>query len=574
MGKIVFKGEIMKKRLTCLVLCLVLLASVVLTGCGNKTDDEIKDKISEEASAEAMTLTMYLMSEAPVSADTEARVEAAINKITEDTFKTRIDLRIYTADEYYTKLDAAIAQRNEAIANKTYSATVSKTLSEGEKDALIRYPDAASYQVDIFYFGGQDRFDAYKNAGELANLSSSIENASKQLTATLASQYFKTLKELDKNIYAVPSNRAIGEYTYMLLNKQALGATYLSAESFTSLTDATCQSFLEQICESSTLREQYVPLYTNVDGLQDLIPSVNTIGVDANGAYADVFSIIGVDYTDGRYTGMSSVLNNSKFTEAWKTLKAYQLNGYYGTEEDVAAERDFAVGVVKGGAELVDIYGDDYEMIPLRKPALTTEFLYEHMMGVSQYTSNVERSMEIITYLNTNEEFRNLLQYGIEGKDYHLVDTEVKKNEFGDTYKAVQRSGSETYVLDPEKTGNVFLTYSLYSENLIHAIHEYGILQNKDVSTSWDLGFAMSYEGAEYVNREWMNEAQAISNEILAAYNAITSIDEFDAFLEAAKAKVAAATNLGKLLAPTADGGEAHLCAGACGSLKCYFSAK
>ena len=107
-GKLYFKGEIMKKRLTCLALVFVMLAGSVLTGCGKKTDDQVKDKISAEASAEATTLSFYLMSEEKVSKETEKRIENALNTITEDNFKTRLDLRFYTEQEYYQALNAAM----------------------------------------------------------------------------------------------------------------------------------------------------------------------------------------------------------------------------------------------------------------------------------------------------------------------------------------------------------------------------------------------------------------------------------------------------------------------------------
>lgn len=616
-----FKGENMKKRLICLTLVLVMLAGLILTGCGKKTEDEVKDKISAEASAEATTLSFYLITEQKVSAETEKRIEDAMNAITEDQFKTRLDLRLYTEDEYYTALSKAIADRNAARANGNYSATVA---SKPDPNALIQYPVLAPYQVDIFYLGGADVFNSYKNAGELANLTSSINNASKQLIETLPSQYFGTMTRLDKNIYGVPSNQAIGEYTYLLLNKDALASTYMSAKSFTSLTDEACQDFLAQICESATLSERFAPIYTNVENKLDLISNLEMIGVDANGAYADVFSVIGGYTTDSADARLGNLTANTKFMNALKTLKGYELNGYYATAEEVAAGREFAVGVIKGGAELVEVYGDEFELVVLEKPVLTVDELYSNLMCVSQYTTNVERCMEIVTYLNTNEEFRNLLLYGVEGKDYHLIDTKVVKNEFGETYKVAQRVSGTDYVMAPEKTGNTFITYQLQAENMIYSLYEYGILQNKDVSTAWDLSFSISYAGAPFVNLEWMTVAQTISNEILTAYTQITDMTayaDFEKFVEkkvlasvkanddalaelnvqyeAALAELQKAEEDNKaaiealtaaynervaeleaskkfalLVTPAPEGDKPHNCAGLCGSLKCYYATK
>ena len=563
----------MKKRLTCLALVLVMLAGLILTGCGKKTDDQVKDKITAEASAEATTLSFYLMSEVKVSKETEKRIEDALNVITEENFKTRLDLRFYTEDEYYTALDAAIKARNEARANGTYSATVKK---KADNSALIQFPTLSDYQVDIFYVGGKARFQSYKGAGELANLSSSVDNASKQLRETLASQYFGTLTRLNKNIYAIPSNQAIGEYTYLLLNKKALAATYMSANTFTSLTDASCQDLLSQIRESTTLSEKFVPIWTNVEDKIDLIPNLQTIGVDANSAYADVFSLIGgyVNEKSDQSVMVNDLTADANFMSAWKTLKGYELDGYFATAEDLAAGREFAVGVVKGGAEIQEFYGDDYEMVVLEKPRLSADELYSNLMCVSQYTTNVERCMEIVTYLNTNEEFRNMLLYGIEGADYHLIDTGVKKNEFGETYKVVQRVTGTDYVMSAEKTGNTFITYPMQKEDTVYAFAEYGIAQNKDVQAAMDLNFSIAYEGSIFVNRTWMMESQALSTEIFAAYQAITSMADYAAFETMVKEKLAASTSYQSLLNLTTSAENAHSCSGVCGSLKCYYVAK
>jgi hypothetical protein len=84
----------------------------VFTACGEKDDEAAKDAISETASQSATTLVLYLMSDAPVAPETEKEIEDAVNKITKNKFKTKLDLRIYPEDEYYAKLDAAFAERD------------------------------------------------------------------------------------------------------------------------------------------------------------------------------------------------------------------------------------------------------------------------------------------------------------------------------------------------------------------------------------------------------------------------------------------------------------------------------
>ena len=99
----------MKRRLISLLLVSVMIL-FCFAGCGEKTGEEIMKEIGEEASKDAVTISMYLMSEKPVSKEQEARMEAAVNDITETDFTIHVDLRYITADEYYAKLERDLAK--------------------------------------------------------------------------------------------------------------------------------------------------------------------------------------------------------------------------------------------------------------------------------------------------------------------------------------------------------------------------------------------------------------------------------------------------------------------------------
>ena len=561
-----------------------MLLSVCLTGCGEKSDVEITEDISNKASAAAKTLAMYLMSEAPVSEDTAKRIEDAVNEITEEKFKTRLKLYFYTEDEYYDKLETAFADRAEAKANNTLFEPA--PVEEDDNFALIRYPEIADYQVDLFYFGGMDRYNEYKKDGLLANMDSYLSTSAKQIKQYISSHYFTALTHMGNSVYAIPNNRPIGEYTYLLFNKEALNATYLSASGVTSLTDTTCQKILSTVNDSSTLREKFIPLWTNVENVEELVANLQTIGADEHGVFSKEFSLMGtiqgatdiLTTPDTQNAMISNLLENTDFQAALRTLKQYELSGYYGTEGET--DKRFAVGLVQGGAELVEVYGDEYEMVVVESPKLSTEDVYGHMMGVSAYSSSVEGSMQILNYITTNEEFRNLLLYGVEGEDYQLIDTKVAKDEFGGTYKVVKRT-SDTYMMAPEKTGNTFITYQLDSDDIIYSLHEYGVLQNKDARTSLVLGFSLKYDGASFVNNENMQALRALSAEVMADYLAITDMSQFDDVFEAdgttlktagfwTKSQQKFAENEAVSALLPAETHDANTCGGACGGLRCY----
>ena len=296
-------------------------------------------------------------------------------------------------------------------------------------------------------------------------------------------------------------NRAIGEYTYILLNKEVLEETQYAAKDISSLVDEDCQDLLSLV--DDIFGDEYVPLKSYTGELD--IVDVEYFGVDENGMMTDGFSLIAGTYSNdwtygapGSYPVMSDILNTKNSgrlsaAEQIKVLKGYEFNGYYGTEED--ADKPFAVGYVKGGPEVLAKYGHDYEIVPVEMPKLETADVYEHAMGISEKTNSVKQSAEIVTYLNTNEEFRNLLLYGIEKENYVWVDAIGEDGnpiiaENGEVYKVVSRltdDPDKLYVMDKNKTGNVIYAYPAVGENPLAS--EYALAQNQDLQLDYTLGF-------------------------------------------------------------------------------------
>ena len=80
----------MKKRLTCLLLCFVMLLSLALASCAGETEEEAKENIIDDASDTAITLTMWVVSEEKVEPEAANAVSKAINSITNSKFKTKL----------------------------------------------------------------------------------------------------------------------------------------------------------------------------------------------------------------------------------------------------------------------------------------------------------------------------------------------------------------------------------------------------------------------------------------------------------------------------------------------------
>ena len=541
----------MKKRLSCLLLS-VLMVVLCFAGCAEKTGEEVMIEIGEKASKDAVTLSMYLMSEEKVSEEQELAMEKAVNAITEKEFKIRLDLRYFTPDEYYTRLDADLAEMTEYYDGEGIGRKEETPVYIDENGLPVTfYPSIQDFEVDIFYFGGYDRYLKYKEAGYIRDISTEVNGVAKALKAVINTNLLEQVKVLNGKYDVIPVNRAIGEYTYMLLNKDVLRATQYSANEITSLVDENCQDLLKLTKEM--LGDEYVPL-KSFTGELDLV-DVEFFGADENGFKTNSFSAVAGTYNSsweygaaGSFPQMTDIFNtanNGKLSveEQIKVLKQYEFDGYYSDSD----EKPFAVGYIKGGPEIVEEYSDDYEVVPVALPQLETEDIYEHLFAIAEDTNSVLKSSEILTYLNTNEEFRNLLLYGIEEENYVWVDAVDEDgnsivDENGERYRVISMLDDKpelNYVMDPYKTGNVVIAYPAVGDNPESA----ELIREQNHNMKINYTFGLNFYNASFGDKTPLDltalkkvtaESEKIYADIVAAKNA----DELTLAMEKLRALV------------------------------------
>ena len=270
----------MIKRFISGILVLLMLGTVI-AGCSQKSNDEIVQKETDKNSRTTATLSMYLMSEEKISAEQVAKTEAAVNRITKSKFKIQLKLRYFTEDEYYAELEKAMANYRVELEERTKKNTNATTTSTKSGETVAEetylnefgipelvYPTISDNQVDIFYFGGYDKFAEYRKNENLARLDNELTSSSKLLTSYIAPAFLTYIKSVAGGTYAIPNNRAVGEYTCLVMNKEILkDLSYLNEHEttnletmFTSLTCAAVEDVLKQVKEDPAYSE-IIPLY-------------------------------------------------------------------------------------------------------------------------------------------------------------------------------------------------------------------------------------------------------------------------------------------------------------------------
>ncbi len=553
----------MKKRLLSLVLCILMIACV-LVGCSSSSDTD--DDIIEENSRSTRTLNMYLMTEDNTDPEQAAAVEAAINKITKSKFKTKVNITFLKESEYYDALEATFTAKaeEEAMAaqaakalkkyikdNKatygqegakqkfyeehpeylkyaetttdpTAETTPEETVYNEETGLLeLKYPEADENVVDIFYLSGYDRYVEYIDNEWVARIDDELTSGSKKLKDYISSVYMDAMK-LDGATYAVANNRTIGSYTYMLVNKELLAKYYYDITSFTTLSD--CSEFLEDIA-------RFEPDVVPIDGEPDLYNVLYwDIDPETLEINTDTFNIIGTTYAANSSLGMQI-----QFTSLFASRKAYRDQllsnmkykelGYF--RDNVAEDAKCAIKIVSGGAELEKQYGEDYHMVVLESPRANSDILYGSMFAVGGYSADVSRAMEIITYINTNSELRNLLQYGIENVNYTLTEN-----------GQVEYTSNNGYWMDINKTGNAFIAYTTVGTDA--DIWKYGMQQNNDATVDLILGFSLKDSKVDVAAVKKMRE---LSDSVQKRIDACKTYDELSALIDELQVELRSQSN-------------------------------
>ena len=564
-------GIIMNRKLISLLLCAVMILGV-FTACSKKDE-------TDENATTTTTLTMLVVTEEKVNyteaeyaalSESEkiivdrrieqyAAVGEELSQITKAKFKTKLDILYYTEDEYYDILEKKLEKTGELVELTSAASKEYKRFQRSEKKNGITdevqvyenfiakypqhadyidppkskddevevdpsvdvYPDAAPDQADIVFIGSYDKYLEYIENGWLAQLDTPLKTGvAKKLTSYVYPAFLSAAKT-ESGYYAIPNNTVVGEYTALLVNKEICDK-YSDISQIKDLSTS-----LDLVRDVAKYETDIDPVwcdsyrgYTNVH-FWSVDYTSDADGVETFEMHPERFSVLGATYhpnynskiiIDPFYYSFGSILRDESFVAQLKALKTLEFEGYYGAE---GSERDFAVGVIKGSGKDIEEYCDKYYSVILEYPVATQEDLFKSMFAVSSYTENVDRCMEIITHLNTNSQFRNLLQYGIKGTNYELDDDEC-----------ATRKSDNLYVMDVFKTGNMFVAYPDADNGMNQATWEYAKKQDLDVVTNPTLGFELKNEDLpDLKNIDVVNKASKEFEEKIAACKTMEELE-------------------------------------------------
>ncbi|MBO5931764.1 MAG: hypothetical protein J6Q70_05970, partial [Clostridia bacterium] len=521
----------MNKRLIALFLCLVMMLSVFMTACAEDSEEDAKNELEEAKIASNMTLTMWIVSESPVSETIRADVTKAINALTKAKYKTQLEIYYLSEEEYFSKLTAAMeayAQAKKAqnaekpIETGSNGEEVGTTIEEivTDEHGMYRdnYPIVLENQVDIIYIGdvkdgqgkllmsGQQMYNELRSDNWLCALDEAIKGDAKKIKEFVSPTLLSAVQEKGVT-YAVPNNNVIGEYTYMCLNKEMMDRYslngYLTRGAIKSFANEYVYQFLTQVSiyeEKLFPGKSVLPVDATYEECLAFLAYYWNVNPDDYSIDSDAFSVFGTPLFGSQPSrgedviAVESLLENEEFVTHYLALNEFRMDQNKDFFRDASNSKTaydaYAVKFVKGtlsdltvvdGVSYYDEGDVRYYVVPVAYPTATAGDIYGNMFAVATTTLDVDRSMQIVTFLNTNTEVRNLLQYGIEGQHYTIE---------GGTVSRVADKMGNYYDMDIYATGNAFLAYP--EPGMDASIWENGKKQNRDSLVEPLLGFNLA----------------------------------------------------------------------------------
>ena len=530
-------------------LCAVMMLSLVLTSCSvNSGDVETVEGEEEltESDRTPVTLTFWLPAETEIDAETVAMVQGAMNTYLKSNFSTAVELKIFTEEAY----KAAVDERLDAIEEKaeqerieeekrkeeerynrlhgiTTEATTAPETEETEVETFKdeygvtqeKYPAVSDYQMDIFLITDYTDYLAYIEREALSELDTTLNGTSKVLKSYIYPHFF-TAAKFNGSTYAIPNNHALGEFKYLLLNKELIkkysyDEELLAAAVLDEGNLSGCEDFINDIVK-----------YEDTTEVTPLLSWTDPAGMyywGEDGEWSVLASNFGATPMYNQSGSIGSIFKNNTYKANFKFMKGLEEAG--AIAEDPANCDNFAVGVVEGDASDVAVYAENYYISVYDYPKATQEELFAGAFAISSYTANFDRAMEVIVALNTVTELRDILQYGVKGVhfDYSPDGTVTKLNDdynmnilyTGNVYMASLEEGTDPELWENAKEINLssYLTPFSFVPGIRNANNEANFAEIEKLSADlYDRLMAVSLEDVDTFFKD--AEAELSENEL------------------------------------------------------------
>lgn len=326
-------------------------------------------------------------------------------------------------------------------------------------------------RLDLFLITDYDSYLKMAEEGDLAPLDTVLNNEAKAIKEYVHTAFFNAAKVGNKT-YGVPCNTTIGEYTYIVFDKDVLEASGVAQETLYTLEDLS--DYLAIVKENNP---DVVPLANAITP-----SSMSFMFEDGFPAYVNDAGFVVSTYEDDTFNKYLTMLTR------YSALGYFEnASGQTGKDENAKFAVKFIPATKQEMADLAE--KNNYVYNRYSVPVATSENSIDCIYALSAHcpTSWQTDAMEVLTELYTDVNLQNLFLYGVEDENYRVEGNQV------------YRLNNE-YMMNPAHTGNCFIAYTDGDAGDPLTKWSDAREQNVDATQSKTIGF--TYEPTKYTFKQ------------------------------------------------------------------------
>ncbi len=309
------------------------------------------------------------------------------------------------------------------ISGSSYSQQIDLMLTSGEKlDLLVDGTITALFNYTSHASKGQ----LYPMKDLLDEYGQGIQKAmGKYLDAAV----------VNGEIYGVPTNRDLAARVSLLVRSSLLEKYKIDPASIKTYED------MEGLFQTIKEKEPSVTPLMIADSASGTI--FDSLGLSFDTAGDQLSDMIGV-LMDNQVLKVADYYETEECKAACKRIRDWYEKGY--VLQDAATNQSSPTDLIKAGtvfgyisnskpgmeAQIASTVGEDITEIPLTEALSDTQKVTGFMWAIAGESKYSEKAMEVLNLMYTDPVFINLLDHGIEGVHYKVVDKENNIIDFAD----------------------------------------------------------------------------------------------------------------------------------------------
>lgn len=319
--------------------------------------------------------------------------------------------------------DKDMAKINEYLADKLHVKLDLKVSGWGDYENKMNTIINSGENFDIMFVNNKN-YSKFVNLGAFENITDTVQSVTPELYKMIPEELWNGVR-LGGKVYSVPSYKDS------------------SLTQFWCFDDQYVQKYNIDMSSIKTMEDLDAPFKAMKEGEgKGFYPLQMTQGTPFNGLFNNTYDGLaaGLDPLGVKYDDQSrkvvNILEQPDFVDKLKLLHKWYTEGIINPDANVLTEAPkklpfvSAQGWPSAVATWQTLNGvQKYDATEVFGPMYSTETIQGSMNAVSGNSKHKEEALKLLQLVNTDQKFRDMLAYGVEGKTFDYVsDGVVKKH--------------------------------------------------------------------------------------------------------------------------------------------------